>query len=138
MPSLPEEFQDNCPGCAFLCVGDHMEVYDDDLRKFEAEGAAALPAPHEEGYVENNGARIWYASYGAGAPVILLHGGLGHSGNWGYQVPVLVQNGYRAVLIDSRGHAQSSRDEQAHSYELIATDVMAGLYHFYPLPSHLF
>src|SRR5258708_10123831 len=102
-----------------------MEVYDDDLRKFEAEGAASLPAPHEEGYVENNGARIWYASYGAGAPVILLHGGLGHSGNWGYQVPVLVQNGYRAVLIDSRGHGQSSRDEQAYSYELMATDVMA-------------
>jgi pimeloyl-ACP methyl ester carboxylesterase len=102
-----------------------MEVYDDDLRKFEAKGAASLPAPHEEGYVENKGARIWYASYGAGSPVILLHGGLGHSGNWGYQVPVLVQNGYRAVLIDSRGHGQSSRDEQAYSYELMATDVMA-------------
>src|SRR5258707_4721834 len=102
-----------------------MEVYDDDLRKFEAEGAASLPGPHEQGYVENKGARIWYASYGAGAPVILLHGGLGHSGNWGYQVPVLAQNGYRAVLIDSRGHGQSSRDEQAYSYELMATDVMA-------------
>jgi len=102
-----------------------MEVYDDDLRKFEAEGAASLPAPQEEGYVENKGARIWYASYGAGSPVILLHGGLGHSGNWGYQVPVLLQNGYRAVLIDSRGHGQSSRDDQAYSYELMATDVIA-------------
>jgi pimeloyl-ACP methyl ester carboxylesterase len=50
---------------------------------------------------------------------------LGHSGNWGYQVPVLARNGYRAVLIDSRGHGQSSRDEQAYSYELMATDVMA-------------
>jgi len=37
--------------------------------------------------------------------VILLHGGLGHSGNWGYQVPALVGSGYRAVVIDSRGHA---------------------------------
>jgi pimeloyl-ACP methyl ester carboxylesterase len=102
-----------------------MEVYDDDLRKFEAEGAPPLPVPDEQGYVENEGARIWYSTYGAGSPVILLHGGLGHSGNWGYQVPVLVQNGCRAVLIDSRGHGRSTRDERAYSYELMASDVLA-------------
>jgi hypothetical protein len=41
-----------------------MEVYDDGLREFEAEGAAPLPVPDEEDYVENEGARIWYATYG--------------------------------------------------------------------------
>jgi pimeloyl-ACP methyl ester carboxylesterase len=101
-----------------------MEVYDHDLRKFEAEGAAPLPVPDEQGYVENEGARIWYSTYGAGSPVILLHGGLGHSGNWGYQVPVLVQNGYRAILIDSRGHGRSTRDVRPYSYELMAADVL--------------
>jgi pimeloyl-ACP methyl ester carboxylesterase len=55
----------------------------------------------------------------------LLHGGLGHSGNWGYQVPALVQSGYRAVLIDSRGHGRSTRDAQPFSYELMASDVLA-------------
>jgi hypothetical protein len=75
----------------------NMEVYDDDLRKFEEAGAAPLPEPNEQGYLEHEGARIWYATYGFGSPVILLHGGLGHSGNWGYQVPALVANGYRAV-----------------------------------------
>jgi pimeloyl-ACP methyl ester carboxylesterase len=102
-----------------------MEVYDDDLRKFEAEGAAPLPVPDEQGYAENEGARIWYSTYGAGSPVILLHGGLGHSGNWGYQVPALVQNDYRAVLIDSRGHGRSTRDVRPYSYELMAADVLA-------------
>jgi pimeloyl-ACP methyl ester carboxylesterase len=57
--------------------------------------------------------------------VILLHGGLGHSGNWGYQVPALVRSGYRAVLIDSRGHGRSTRDARAFSYELMASDVLA-------------
>jgi pimeloyl-ACP methyl ester carboxylesterase len=42
--------------------------------------------------------------------VILPHGGLGQSGNWGYQVPALVRRGYRAVVIDSRGHGRSTRD----------------------------
>jgi hypothetical protein len=56
-----------------------MENYDDDLSQFEAQGAAPLPLTQDQGYVENEGARIWYASFGSGTPVILLHGGLGHS-----------------------------------------------------------
>jgi len=102
-----------------------MDTYDDDLRRFAAEGAAPLPATDEQGTVEHDGARIWYAAYGSGRPVILLHGGLGHSGNWGYQVPAVVSAGYRAILIDSRGHGRSTRDARPYSYELMASDVAA-------------
>lgn len=102
-----------------------METYDEDLSKFEAEGAAPLPVTNDQGYVENEGARIWYAAYGSGSPVILLHGGLGNSGNWGYQVPALVGSGYRVVLIDSRGHGRSMRDALPFTYELMASDVSA-------------
>ena len=102
-----------------------MEIHDDDLIRFEAEGAAPLPATNDQGYVEHDGARIWYAAYGSGSPVILLHGGLGHSGNWGYQVPFLIQSGYRAVVIDNRGHGRSTRDDRAYSYEMMASDVLA-------------
>lgn len=102
-----------------------METYDDDLSRFAAEGAAPLPVTGDQGYVEHDGARIWYAAYGSGKPVILLHGGLGHSGNWGYQVPALVSSGYRAIVIDSRGHGRSTRDTRPFTYELMAADVVA-------------
>src|SRR6266542_6216437 len=102
-----------------------METYDDDLSRFEAHGAAPLPPSSDQGYVEHDGAQIWYATYGSGPPVILLHGGLGHSGNWGYQVPALIGSGYRAVVIDSRGHGRSTRDERPYTYELMASDVVA-------------
>jgi len=102
-----------------------MEAYDDDLSRFEADGAAPLPITDDQGHIEHEGARIWYATYGFGSPVILLHGGLGHSGNWGYQVPVLVGNGYHAILIDSRGHGRSTRDARPYTYELMASDVSA-------------
>jgi pimeloyl-ACP methyl ester carboxylesterase len=102
-----------------------METHDDDLSKFEADGAAPLPETTDQGYVEHDGARIWYAAYGSGMPIILLHGGLGHSGNWGYQVPALIESGYRAIVIDSRGHGRSTRDVRPYTYELMASDVVA-------------
>jgi pimeloyl-ACP methyl ester carboxylesterase len=102
-----------------------MDVHDDDLKQFEAGGAAPLPVTMEDGYVEHDGARIWYAQCGSGRPVILLHGGLGHAGNWGYQVPALLHSGYRVVLIDSRGHGRSTRDARPFTYELMASDVLA-------------
>lgn len=102
-----------------------MTTEDHDLSQFHAHGALPLPPADSEGWLEHDGARIWHASYGAGEAVILLHGGLGHSGNWGYQLPALREAGYRAVLIDSRGHGRSTRDERPYSYELMAADVLA-------------
>ncbi|KUZ59038.1 alpha/beta hydrolase [Burkholderia ubonensis] len=101
------------------------EMEDDDLGRFAAHGAAPLPAAGFEGWLEHDGARLWHACYGDGPPVILLHGGLGHAGNWGYQVPAVLAAGYRAVLIDSRGHGRSTRDERPYSYERMASDVLA-------------
>lgn len=62
---------------------------DDNLSHFEAQGAPALPPADGQAHIEHDGARIWHASHGAGPPVILLHGGLGHSGNWADQLPAL-------------------------------------------------
>lgn len=95
------------------------------ITSFAAIGVPDLPAANASGFVENNGSRIWYSVYGDGKPLILLHGGLGHSGNWGHQVPALIECGYSVVLVDSRGHGRSTRDEQPYSYELMASDVLA-------------
>jgi pimeloyl-ACP methyl ester carboxylesterase len=104
-----------------------LETCDDDLSKFAAEGAPRLPTAIAEGFVQHDGAQIWYATYGLGAPVVLLHGGLGHSGNWGYQVPALIASGYRAILIDTRGHGRSTRDTRPFMYEWLASDVLVVL-----------
>ncbi len=84
-----------------------------------------LPAPAASGYVAHAGARIYYAAYGAGPAVILLHGGLASQRYWGNQVGPLVQGHHRVILIDSRGHGRSTRDERPYTYELMASDVVA-------------
>jgi pimeloyl-ACP methyl ester carboxylesterase len=100
-------------------------MIDDNLEQFEANGAPPLPLTAEHGYIGHDGASIWYESFSAGSPVILLHGGLGHSGNWGHQVPDLIAAGHRVIVIDSRGHGRSTRDARPFSYELMASDLLA-------------
>ena len=86
-----------------------MKFQDDTLERFDIVGAAPLPADARTGRVSNDGASIWYADCGAGPAVVLLHGGLGNAGNFGHQVAPLVEAGYRAILIDSRGHGRGCR-----------------------------
>jgi pimeloyl-ACP methyl ester carboxylesterase len=70
-----------------------------------------------------NGASIWYAVFGNGPPVVLLHGGLANSNYWGNQVPALAEQ-HQVIVIDSRGHGRSTRSAQPYGYELMASDVL--------------
>ena len=88
---------------------------------------APLPHAVTAGYARHDGARIYFSTYGAGPPVVLLHGGLANQRYWGDQVPALIKAHYRVVLIDSRGHGFSSRDRRPFTYELMASDVVAVL-----------
>ncbi len=84
----------------------------------------SLPQAARSGYAPVNGIKIWYAAFGAGAPVILLHGGLANSNYWGKLVPALARR-YRVIVMDSRGHGRSSRDQKPYGYDLMASDVLA-------------
>jgi pimeloyl-ACP methyl ester carboxylesterase len=88
----------------------------------------SLPPATHSGYAVVNGIRIWYAEFGAGPPVILLHGGLASSDYWGLQVRALSGH-YHVIVMDSRGHGRSSRDDQPFGYDLMAADVMALMDH---------
>ncbi len=84
----------------------------------------SLPRPEQSGLAPVNGIKIWYAVFGSGEPVILLHGGLANSAYWGDQVPALAKR-YRVIVMDSRGHGRSTRDERPYGYDLMASDVLA-------------
>ena len=81
------------------------------------------PVAEMEGKAPVNGVEIYYAEYGAGQPVILLHGGLGNSDYWGDLIPALAPH-YRVMVMDSRGHGRSTRDAQPYGYDLMASDVV--------------
>jgi pimeloyl-ACP methyl ester carboxylesterase len=86
----------------------------------------SLPSPAQSGYAQVNGVRIWYAVFGHGQPVVLLHGGLANSNYWGHLVPAL-SNEFQVIVIDSRGHGRSTRNVEPLGYSLMASDVLAVL-----------
>ena len=83
-----------------------------------------MPEAKQSGYAPVNGIQLYYAIYGDGPPLIMLHGGLANSEYFAKQIPVFAED-YTVVVMDSRGHGRSSRDAQPYSYSLMASDVVA-------------
>src|SRR5262249_41587933 len=83
-----------------------------------------LPRPDKSGIAEVNGTNLSYAEFGQGSPVLLLHGGMGNSNYFGYQIAALARD-YRVVAIDTRGHGRSPVTSGAMSYDLLADDAVA-------------
>ncbi len=84
-----------------------------------------LPSFDLEGRVAHDGARIWFATFGTGPSVILLHAGDASSDYWGDQILPLVADGHRVIVIDSRGHGRSTQGARPLGYELMELDVIA-------------
>lgn len=86
----------------------------------------AMPKADDQGSVEVAGAQIFYTVYGKGDPVVLLHGGLGNSAHFGFQLPALIDK-FQVIAIDSRGQGRSTRGKAAMTYDQMAADVVAVL-----------
>jgi pimeloyl-ACP methyl ester carboxylesterase len=83
-----------------------------------------LPNPDKSGTAPVNGIHLWYAVFGRGKPVILVHGGLANADYWGLQVRALAPH-YKVIVLDSRGHGRSTRSAAPIGYDLMSSDVLA-------------
>ena len=83
-----------------------------------------LPEPARSGLAEVNQTKIYFAQFGKGAPVLLLHGGLGSSNYWGHQIVELAKH-YSVTIMDTRGHGRSPITSNTFSFEVFAQDVSA-------------
>ena len=85
---------------------------------------AAMPTAVSSGMAAVNGIQMYYATYGAGDPVLLIHGGLGHGDIWAAQVADLMKD-HLVIVADSRGHGRSSRTAEPFGYDLMSADYLA-------------
>lgn len=85
-----------------------------------------LPNPARNGMVAVNGTSLFFAEFGAGQPVLFLHGGLANSNYWGHQVAALADR-FRVIVMDTRGHGRSEPSFRPFGYASLATDVVSVL-----------
>jgi non-heme chloroperoxidase len=68
---------------------------------------------------------LFYRDWGAGRPVVFVHGMLLSSSMWQYQMLHLAENGFRAVAYDRRGHGRSDDPGRGYEFDTLADDLAA-------------
>ena len=79
-----------------------------------------------EGYVTvKDGTRIYYKDWGAGQPVVFHHGWPLSADDWDAQMMFFLNQGYRVIAHDRRGHGRSSQTATGNEMDTYAADVAA-------------
>ncbi|WP_067695351.1 alpha/beta fold hydrolase [Nocardia jejuensis] len=76
-----------------------------------------------------DGTRLAYEDYGTGAPLVFVAGWSLHADMWEYQLSFFLDQGYRCVLLDRRGHGRSDRPSTGYDVDTRADDLAALLEH---------
>jgi pimeloyl-ACP methyl ester carboxylesterase len=83
-----------------------------------------LPKPEKSGLLPINGLNYYYAVYGKGEPLLLLHGGLGTTDMFAPILPKLAEN--RTVIgVDLQGHGRTALGDRPLSLEAMGDDMAA-------------
>lgn len=87
-----------------------------------------MPALSTSGYAPVNGVEVYYAVYGQGDPIVLLHGGLMTHEAFGPTLARLAE-GHQVIGVDLQGHGRTLPFDRPMSYEAMADDVAGVIRH---------
>ncbi len=73
----------------------------------------------------HDGAQLYYKDWGAGRPVVLVHGWPLNADMWDYQMTHLAAHGLRVIAYDRRGFGRSEQPWTGYDYDTLADDLSA-------------
>lgn len=78
------------------------------------------------GYITtNDGTKLYLKDWGAGRPVVLIHGWPLSADSWDDQALALAEAGFRAIAYDRRGFGRSDQPWAGYDYDTLADDLAA-------------
>ena len=76
-----------------------------------------------------DGTEIYYKDWGSGQPIVFSHGWPLSSDDWDPQMMFFMEQGYRVVAHDRRGHGRSAQVSDGHDMDHYADDLAAVVEH---------
>src|SRR5215469_11058773 len=76
-----------------------------------------------------DGAQIFYKDWGSGQPIVFSHGWPLDADAWDSQLLFFVQQGFRVIAHDRRGHGRSSQTANGNDMDTYADDLAAVIEH---------
>jgi non-heme chloroperoxidase len=73
----------------------------------------------------NDGLEIFYKDWGSGQPIVFSHGWPLSADDWDTQMMFFLNNGYRVIAHDRRGHGRSTQTGNGHDMDHYADDLAA-------------
>lgn len=70
-----------------------------------------------------DGTELYYKDWGTGQPIVFHHGWPLSADDWDAQMIFFLQQGFRVIAHDRRGHGRSSQTTAGHEMETYASDV---------------
>ena len=88
---------------------------------FQSTGQQSKPA--DSGYAAVNGIKVYYEVYGAGRPIVLLHGAFYTIQlNWAQLIPQLAKT-RKVIAIELQGHGHTPYSDRKLDFATLASDV---------------
>jgi pimeloyl-ACP methyl ester carboxylesterase len=78
----------------------------------------------DSGYAPVNGLKMYYEIYGEGAPLVLIHGGVGAIEMFGANLTALAQT-HKVIAVDLQAHGRTADIDRPLKCELMADDIAA-------------
>jgi non-heme chloroperoxidase len=76
-----------------------------------------------------DGIEIYYKDWGTGQPIVFSHGWPLSADDWDTQMLFFLQQGYRVIAHDRRGHGRSTQTSDGHDMDHYADDLLAVVEH---------
>jgi non-heme chloroperoxidase len=107
---------------AVRAAGDPTKGSGDSINKYQGEHAMNKVSTKD-------GVDIFYKDWGSGQPIVFSHGWPLSSDDWDPQMMFFLNNGFRVIAHDRRGHGRSTQTATGHDMDHYADDLAVLIEH---------